>query len=69
MKVTPVRTVACSPGRHRVAVRIGTDASLAGIGDAPGQGVVNDDDMAARYPYHRADLPVARLTDGTLWTR
>jgi mannonate dehydratase len=40
---------------------------LLNSGDAPGHGVDIDEDLAARFPYQRAYLPVARLTDGTLW--
>ena len=36
-------------------------------GDAPGLGVDYDDLLAARYPYEPAYLPVARLTDGTMF--
>jgi mannonate dehydratase len=36
-------------------------------GDAPGLGVDLDLDVAARYPYAPAYLPVARLRDGTMW--
>jgi mannonate dehydratase len=36
-------------------------------GEAPGHGVDIDEDLAARYPYKRAYLPVARLEDGTMW--
>lgn len=36
-------------------------------GDTPGHGVEIDEALAARYPYQRAFLPVARLTDGTMW--
>ena len=36
-------------------------------GDAPGHGVDIDEDLAAKYPYQRAYLPVNRLEDGTLW--
>jgi mannonate dehydratase len=35
-------------------------------GDAPGLGVELDEALAARYPYQRAYLPVARRLDGTL---
>lgn len=35
-------------------------------GEAPGHGVDIDEDLAARYPYRRAYLPVNRLADGTL---
>lgn len=36
-------------------------------GDAPGHGVDFDEELAAKYPYQRAYLPVNRLEDGTLW--
>jgi mannonate dehydratase len=36
-------------------------------GDAPGHGVEIDEALAAKYPYQRAYLPVARLEDGTMW--
>jgi mannonate dehydratase len=35
-------------------------------GEAAGHGVEIDETVAARYPYERAYLPVARLEDGTL---
>jgi mannonate dehydratase len=35
-------------------------------GDQPGLGVDIDEDLAARYPYRRAYLPVNRLEDGTM---
>ncbi|MFL6063251.1 MAG: D-mannonate dehydratase ManD [Friedmanniella sp.] len=35
-------------------------------GDEPGLGVQLDEDLAARHPYERAYLPVARLRDGTV---
>ena len=35
-------------------------------GDQPGLGVEIDETLAAKYPYQRAYLPVARLLDGTL---
>jgi mannonate dehydratase len=37
-------------------------------GDAPGHGVDIDEALAARHPYDRAYLPIARLQDGTLWS-
>jgi mannonate dehydratase len=37
-------------------------------GDAPGHGVDIDEELAAKYPYDPAYLPVARLEDGTLWS-
>ncbi len=37
-------------------------------GETPGHGVTLDEELAARYPYERAYLPVNRLAlDGTLW--
>jgi mannonate dehydratase len=36
-------------------------------GDEPGHGVDIDEALAAKYPYKRAYLPVARLEDGTMW--
>ena len=36
-------------------------------GEVPGHGVDIDEDLAARYPYKRASMPVNRLVDGTLW--
>lgn len=36
-------------------------------GDAPGHGVDIDETLAARFPYDPKQLPVARLTDGTMW--
>lgn len=35
-------------------------------GDAPGLGVDIDETAAAKFPYRRAYLPVARLQDGTM---
>ena len=35
-------------------------------GEAPGLGVDIDEDLAARYPYQRAYLPVARRLDGSM---
>jgi len=36
-------------------------------GETPGHGVDIDENLAAKYPYQRACLPVNRLEDGTLW--
>ncbi len=36
-------------------------------GDTPGHGVDIDEKLAAKYPYQKAYLPVARLEDGTMW--
>jgi len=35
-------------------------------GDKPGLGVDLDENLAARYPYRRAYLPVNRKLDGTM---
>jgi mannonate dehydratase len=37
------------------------------VGDTPGHGVEIDEALAAKHPYQRAYLPVARLEDGTMW--
>ncbi|MDC7684543.1 D-galactonate dehydratase family protein [Asticcacaulis sp. BYS171W] len=37
------------------------------VPEAPGLGVDIDEDLAAKYPYKRAYLPVNRLQDGTLF--
>ena len=37
-------------------------------GEQPGHGVDIDEAAAAKYPYKRAYLDVARLTDGTMWS-
>jgi mannonate dehydratase len=36
-------------------------------GEAPGHGVDIDEELAAKYPYKPASLPIARLEDGTMW--
>lgn len=36
-------------------------------GETPGHGVDIDEALAARFPYEPKQLPVARLSDGTLW--
>ena len=36
-------------------------------GEAPGHGVDIDEELAAKFPYQRAYLPVNRLEDGTMW--
>lgn len=36
-------------------------------GDTPGHGVDIDEELAKKYPYKPAYLPVARLSDGTIW--
>jgi len=43
------------------------DAGALYPGDEPGLGVDFDEDLAARYPYERAYLPVNRKEDGTLF--
>jgi mannonate dehydratase len=42
------------------------DAGYMHPGDASGLGVTIDEELAAKHPYQRAYLPVARLMDGTL---
>ncbi len=37
-------------------------------GDVPGHGVDIDEELAAKYEYEPAYLPVARLEDGTMWS-
>ncbi len=37
------------------------------VGETPGHGVDIDEELAAKYPYKPAYLPVARLEDGTMW--
>ncbi len=36
-------------------------------GETPGHGVMINEDLAAKFPYKRAYLPVNRLQDGTMW--
>ena len=36
-------------------------------GETPGHGVDLNEELAAKYPYQRAYLPVNRLEDGTMW--
>jgi mannonate dehydratase len=48
------------PHRYRI------EAGMMHPGEAPGLGVEIDEDLAARFPYERAYLPVARLDDGTM---
>ncbi len=36
-------------------------------GEAPGHGVEIDEALATQFPYAPRQLPVARLTDGTMW--
>lgn len=36
-------------------------------GDTPGHGVDIDEELARKYPYRPAYLPVVRLEDGTVW--
>jgi mannonate dehydratase len=43
------------------------ESGLLHPGDTPGHGVDIDEAEAAKYPYHPAYLPIARLEDGTMW--
>jgi mannonate dehydratase len=36
-------------------------------GESPGHGVTIDEALAAKFPYNPMCLPVARLSDGTMW--
>lgn len=36
-------------------------------GEAPGIGVDIDEELAAKFPYEPKQLPIARLTDGSMW--
>ena len=36
------------------------------VSDAPGLGTDIDEDLAAKYPYQRAYLPINRKLDGTM---
>jgi mannonate dehydratase len=36
-------------------------------GETPGHGVTMNEELAAKFPYRRAYLPVNRLQDGTMW--
>jgi L-alanine-DL-glutamate epimerase-like enolase superfamily enzyme len=71
MKITEGRLIACSPDRNFVTLKICTDEGIYGLGDvhpgdAAGLRVDIDEKLAAKYPYQRAYLPVARKLDGTL---
>jgi mannonate dehydratase len=37
------------------------------VGETPGHGVTMNEELAAKFPYRRAYLPVNRLQDGTMW--
>jgi len=43
------------------------DSGALHPGSAPGLGVDINEELAAKYPYKRAYLPIARLEDGTLF--
>src|SRR5262245_18878317 len=36
-------------------------------GESPGHGVTIDEQLAAKFPYAPKQLPIARLSDGTMW--
>ncbi len=44
----------------------GAAIALPAAGRSTGLGVDIDEKVAAKYPYERAYLPVARLEDGTM---
>lgn len=43
------------------------DSGCLYAGETPGHGVDIDEELATKYPYQRAYLPVNRLSDGTMW--
>ena len=43
------------------------EKGLLYCGETPGHGVDIDEELAAKYPYNAASLPIARLADGTMW--
>ena len=43
------------------------EAGFMMMDEVPGLGVDIDERLAAKYPYERAYLPVARLRDGSMW--
>jgi len=43
------------------------EAGYLNVDDTPGHGVDIDESLAAKFPYKRAYLPVARLEDGSMW--
>jgi mannonate dehydratase len=43
------------------------EGGLLHPGESPGHGVDIDETLAAKFPYQPRQLPVARLTDGTMW--
>ena len=51
MKILSAKVVVTSPGRNFVTLKIATI----------------DEELAAKYHYQRAYLPVNRLQDGTMW--
>ena len=60
MRHTP-ETDAVFPHRYRF------EDGMLHPGDAPGLGVDIDEQLAAKYPYRPAYLPVNRLQDGTMF--
>ena len=58
---------------NKVGGSITVDSTVGKIvilrtGEAVGHGVEIDEKVAARHPYVRAYLPVARAQDGTMWS-
>ena len=60
MRHTP-ETDAVFPHNYRF------DDGFMVMDEVPGLGVDIDEKLAAKYPYERAYLPVARLRDGSMW--
>ena len=57
--LVPARKDSCTISRYE-------DGHLV-MDEVPGLGVDIDEVLAAKYPYERAYLPVARLRDGSMW--
>jgi mannonate dehydratase len=81
LKITGAKAVVACPGRNFVTLKIETSEGVHGLfphayrfdrglmhpGEAPRLGVDLDGELAARYEYEPAYLPVNRLEDGTMW--
>ena len=73
MKIKEIKVIVCSPGQNFVRRRT-TSSSATGrydrgylyANESPGHGTDIDEDLAAKYPYAAAYLPVARLEDGSM---
>ena len=61
----PVHIAAGRVGGANEAQLLDADTA-SGLQETPGLGVDIDEELAARYPYRPASLPVNRLEDGTM---